>query len=553
MTRRLSLTGQLLALQLVIISLVLVGVAAVTVAQSTARFRDTEGRRALAVAETVAANQQVRGGLSSVDASLTLLRSTAESARAVSGSTYVMITRPDRTVVASPDPDRLDRQLDLNGSPVLAGRSWVGTVQEPDGAAVVAHVPVLSEVPGDVGAVLGVVVVGREYPTVASSLAMAAPNLLTYLGLASVFGVLGSLLLARRVKRQTLGLEPGEIVGLVEHRDALLYGIKEGVLAVDLARRVTLVNGEAAKLLGLPPDAVGRTLEELPIPPWLRGALARGRGALDEVVPIGGRVLIFNSMSISNRGVPIGSVTTLRDRTELLELERELDVTRHATDTLRAQAHEFSNRLHTISGLIELGEYGEVVHYVQRLDAGVAAGIRAVTAHIADPAVAALLVAKQNQADERGVELALVRSSSLGRMDDAMSADIATVVGNLVDNAFDAIAPLPGERCVQVELVELADEVRITVRDNGPGIAPDCAEEVFRRGFTTKGPGAVRGIGLSLVQLICRRRGGSIRASNEQGAVFRAHLPWCSSDLPAADADVGVDAGAELTRDVELR
>ncbi len=548
MTRRLSLTGQLLALQLVIISLVLVGVAAMTVAQSTARFRETEGRRTQATAETVAANQQVRGALASGgEANLTLLRSTAESARRVSGSTFVVITRPDRTVVASPDPDQLDRPLDLHGSAVLTGRGWLGTVEDPEGSAIVAHRPVMSEVPGEVGAVLGVVAVGRDYPTLRSSLAMAAPNLLTYLGLASVFGVLGSLLLARRVKRQTLGLEPREIVGLVEHRDALLYGIKEGVLAVDLARRVTLVNGEAAKLLGLPPDAVGRTLEDLPIPPWLREALARGRGVLDEVVPIGGRVLIFNSMSISNRGVPIGSVTTLRDRTELLELERELDVTRHATDTLRAQAHEFSNRLHTISGLIELGEYGEVVHYVHRLDAGVADGVRAVTEHIADPAVAALLVAKQNQADERGVELALAGSSSLGRVDDALSADIATVVGNLVDNAFEAVAPLPGDHVVQIELVELADEVRITVRDSGPGIDPNCADEVFRRGFTTKGPGALRGIGLSLVQLICRRRGGSIRVRNEHGAVFEARLPWCSSDLPAADA------AADMTRDVELR
>ena len=525
MTRRLSLTGQLLALQLVIISLVLVGVAAVTVVQSTARFRETEGRRTQAVAETVAANQQVRGALASADANLTLLRSTAERDRRVSGSSFVVITRPDRTVVASPDPDQLGRPLDLHGSPVLNGRSWLGTVEDKQGSALVAHRPVMSEAPGNVGAVIGVVAVGREYPTLGSSLAMAAPNLLTYLGLASVFGVLGSLLLARRVKRQTLGLEPGEIVGLVEHRDALLYGIKEGVVAVDLARRVTLVNGEAAKLLGLPRDTVGSTLDELPVEPWLREALARGRGVLDEVVPVHDRVLIFNSMSISNRGVPIGSVTTLRDRTELLELQRELDVTRHATDTLRAQAHEFSNRLHTISGLIELGEYGEVVHYVHRLDAGVADAARAVTAYVADPAVAALLGAKQSQADERGVSLVITRSSSLGRLDDAMSTDITTVVGNLVDNAFDAVGSQSGERLVQVELVEGADGVRITVRDSGPGIDAGAATEVFRRGFTTKGQGSVRGIGLSLVQLVCRRRGGSVVARNEGGAVFEAYLP----------------------------
>jgi two-component system, CitB family, sensor kinase len=263
------------------------------------------------------------------------------------------------------------------------------------------------------------------------------------------------------------------------------------------------------------------------------------------------RILIFNTRTISNRGVPIGSVTTLRDRTELLALERELDVTRHVTDTLRAQAHEFSNRLHTISGLIELGEYGEVVHYVQRLDAGVAQRNRAVTDRIADPAVAALLVAKQNQADERGVALVIAGSSSLDRVDDAMSTDIATVVGNLVDNAFDAVASLPGERRVLIEVIELAEEVRITVRDSGPGLAPELAHEVFRRGFTTKGDGSARGIGLSLVLHICHRRGGSIRARNEEGAVFEAHLPWRSGD--PADADLDADLDADTGRDVELR
>ena len=82
---------------------------------------------------------------------------------------------------------------------------------------------------------------------------------------------------------------------------------------------------------------------------------------------LGERVLILNRVPVSSRGRAIGSVTTLRDRTELVSLQRELDVTRTTTDTLRAQAHEFSNQLHTISGLIELEEYHEVVRYVSRL------------------------------------------------------------------------------------------------------------------------------------------------------------------------------------------
>jgi two-component system, CitB family, sensor kinase len=521
---RLSLTGQLLALQLIIISVVLVGVAAVTLAQSTARFRDTETRRARTVAETVAANANVRSTLQG-DGSLTLLRSTAESARSVSGSSSVVVTDADLTVLASPDPAELGRPFDVSGSDVLQGRAWVGLVRDPDGSTVAAHVPVMSEVEGEVGMLLGVVAVGREHPSLAEVLRLAAPNLLTYLGLASLLGVAGSLLIARRVKRQTFGLDPVEIAGLVEHRGAMLYGIKEGVLGLDLQDRVTLVNDEAAHLLRLPEDAVGHRVSELPIDVRLREALTQRTGVPDQVVPVGGRVLILNSLPITSRGLRIGSVTTLRDRTELLTLQRELDVTRHATDTLRAQAHEFSNRLHTISGLVELGDYGEVVRYVRRLNADVSRITDDVTSRVADPAVAALLIAKGNQADERGVQFVVSGRTRLLRLDEQLSTDVATVVGNLVDNAFDAVGHVAGNRWVELEATEDADEVRVTVRDSGPGVDPDRVEDVFRRGFSTKGSGNERGIGLALVRLVCRRRGGDVVLRNDGGAVFVATLP----------------------------
>jgi two-component system CitB family sensor kinase len=521
---RLSLTGQLLALQLVTISVVLAGVAAVTLAQSTARFRDTETRRARTVAETVAANANVRSTLQGTG-SLELLRSTAESARGVSGSSYVVVTDAGLRVLASPDPAQLGHRYELGASDVLRGRGWVGTVREPDGLTVTAHVPVMSELEGQVGRFLGVVAVGREHPSLGEVLRLAAPNLLTYLGLSSLVGVAGSLLIARRVKRQTFGLDPVEIAGLVEHRGAMLYGIKEGVIGLDLNDRVTLVNDEAANLLRLPADAVGRLVSELAIEPRLRDALTQRTGVPDQVVPVGGRVLILNSLPISSRGLRIGSVTTLRDRTELLTLQRELDVTRHATDTLRAQAHEFSNRLHTISGLVELGDYGEVVQYVHRLSADVSRMTGDVTSRVADPAVAALLIAKGNQADERGVQLVVSTRTRLPRLEEHLSTDVATVVGNLVDNAFDAVANVSGDRRVEVEATEEAAEVRVTVRDSGPGVDPDRAEDVFRRGFSTKGSGDERGIGLALVRLVCRRRGGDVVVRNDDGAVFVATLP----------------------------
>jgi sensor histidine kinase regulating citrate/malate metabolism len=227
-------------------------------------------------------------------------------------------------------------------------------------------------------------------------------------------------------------------------------------------------------------------------------------------------------------------VATLRDRTELLELRRELDLTRHVTDTLRAQAHEFSNRLHTIAGLIELGQAEEAVRFVHRVSAGRSQLGAEVTGAVQDPAIAALLIAKASQAAELGVDLRFAPDSAQPPLGDELSTDVATVVGNLVDNALDAAATAP-ERWVEVSLGLVDGEVDVVVRDSGPGVPPGMEAEVFRRGVSTKEgpvPGG-RGIGLSLVQLVCTRRGGEVTASSSDGSVFTARIPVGASLVDA--------------------
>lgn len=519
MTRRLSLAGQLLALQVVIICVVLVGVAAVTVAQLTKGAQETEGRRALAAAETLANSRTFAAAVEGGEVGLVRLQ--AESNRSVIGSASVVVALPDRTVLASADPGQLGDRLDVGGSTVLRGRSWVGERPFEGDPAAIAMAPVLSRN----GDFVGFVAVQRLYPSIVDGLAEAAPNLLTYLGLASALGIGGSLLLARRVKRQTLGLEPLEIAGLVEHRDAMLHGIREGILGLDLRGRVTLVNDEAIRLLRVPGNAMGRTLADLGVSEDMRDALLSGDVERDRAVATAGRVLVVNRLPISSHGRRIGSVTTLRDRTELLELRRELDLTRHVTDTLRAQAHEFSNRLHTIAGLIELGEGEEAVRYVHRVSSHRSELTGVVMAAVADASVAALLIAKVSQAGELGVELRISPDTALPALDDDLSGDVATVVGNLVDNALDAAATAP-ERWVEVSLGVVDGDVDVVVRDSGPGVPPGMEREVFRRGVTTKGGSAgERGIGLSLVHLVCTRRGGDVSATSDGGSTFTARLP----------------------------
>ena len=523
MTRRLSLAGQLLALQLVIICVVLVGVTAVTVAQTIEGANENEGRRARAVAETLANARATRDAVE--EGGLRYLQIAAQNTRTAFEAGSVLVVDAERTVLASSDPDAVDTTFAVGDSPVLTGRSWVGERRYDGRPAAVAMVPILA-LDGDT---VGFVVVYRLYPSVREALAGAAPNLLTYLGLASAIGIGGSLLVARRVKRQTLGMEPTEIAGLVEHRDAMLHGIREGVVGLDLRGRVTLINDEAIRLLHIPGDAFGRTLTDLGVGEEMRDALLTGKEERDRAVASAGRVLVVNRLPIASRGRPIGSVTTLRDRTELLELRRELDLTRHVTDTLRAQAHEFSNRLHTIAGLIELGESEEAVRFVHRVSSSRSEFSEAVTAAVRDPSVAALLIAKASQAAEVGVDLRIAPESALPAMDDELSTDVATVVGNLVDNAMEAAAEAP-ERWVEVTLGLIDGEVDVVVRDSGPGVPAGMEREIFRRGISTKGGVAgdghrERGIGLSLVHLVCTRRGGEVTATSVGGSSFTATIP----------------------------
>jgi two-component system, CitB family, sensor kinase len=500
---RLSLAGRFLALQLAIIVVVLAAVAALSLAQADQEFRTGEGRRLLSVAETAAATPALRVGLER--GYRESVAAIAEGVRGVSGASYVTIVDSHQTVIASPDPDQLGRRLPLGGDP---GRSWVGV----HGGDLVAHVPVISDrhVP------VGVVAAGRTYPTWWERLRRAAPYALIYLGIAGLIGLAGSFLLARRIKRQTFGLEPQEIAGLVEQREAVLHGIKEGVLSLDLADRVTLANDEAVRLLGLAEDCVGR-----PLDPELSQLLTEP--GEDRIVVVADRVLTLNRMPVSSRGRRIGWVITLRDRTELVALRRELDVTRHTSDALRAQAHEFTNRMHTIVGLLELGDYDEVTRFVTRTSQAHERLSAQVTDRIADPSLVALLIAKASLAAEHGVAFSLVDGSALGRVDEELSADLGMVTGNLIDNALDALGPAPGGR-ISVEFHDADADVIVAVRDSGPGVAADLTEAVFDQGFSTK-RGDQRGLGLAIARMICVRRGGSIAVRNDGGAVFTARLP----------------------------
>jgi sensor histidine kinase regulating citrate/malate metabolism len=228
---------------------------------------------------------------------------------------------------------------------------------------------------------------------------------------------------------------------------------------------------------------------------------------------VGDKVLVVNSSPAAWEGRAVGAVVTLRDRTELQAVSGELGVVRSLAEALQAQGHESANRLHTIVSLIEMGRADAAVELATRDLAVAQELVDQVVAAVADPVVAALLLGKSAEAAQRG--LTLVVDGFVA--DDACpigSRDLVTVIGNLVDNAFDAAAGGTEDNRIQLDLEWDAEHCEITVADPGPGISEDDIDRVLERGWSTKasaGPDGVRGLGLALVAQVAHRHQGAVR------------------------------------------
>ncbi|WP_244928696.1 ATP-binding protein [Nocardioides sp. W7] len=524
-----SLAGQFLALQLAVLLVVLVVVSVFSVRQNDADFRDQRRDRMTSAAEAVASTAAVQDGLEGEPDRMALVFSLQQRADDV-GASVAFLTDTDGTVLVSTDPTREGEAVDLGEQEVVGRRSF-GETDDRGARAIAVSVPVIAnnspdDGPPAAGTLVGGVVMLETYPPLSERLDNAFDDLLIFLALGLALGGAGSWLLSRLIKRRTRGLEPAEIAALADQREALLTSIREGLVAISADGVVTVLSESARELLNLPPDAQGRPLDGLDLEPRVRDLLAGSDQVQDAVLLVDGRLVVVNRNPVEASGRSAGTVVTLRDRTELLAMQSELSARQGVTETLRAQTHEFSNQLHTISGLLQLQEYDEAGRLIGTLTRRRAEISDAVTGIVEDPAVAALLIAKTSLAAERRVELRLDEDSALPRLGPDLSADVGTVLGNLVDNAVDAVASTGEPGSVDVRLLVDGDELVLQVADTGPGVPTEQVASVFRRGFTTKPSDASgRGVGLALVQVVCERRGGSVSVHNEDGAVFTARLP----------------------------
>jgi two-component system CitB family sensor kinase len=520
---RLSLASQILVFQLAIVLGALIIGAAASYLNESRQLDQRYEKRSLTIAQSVAGMPSVGDGLRDSDPSRTL-QPLAEGIRKASGASFVVIAGANGVRYSHPNSAMIGKPIDEDFHTVLAGKTWVGVEHGTLGVSARGKAPIFD----GQNRVIGIVSVGFLEGTLSQQLSAMLPQLALYMIVALALGVTGSVVLTRRLKRQTFGLEPGEIATLLEQREASLHGIREGTIATDIEGRITLINDEARRLLRLSGDSVGQPLTDVLPPGRVRDLLVGEATGADEVVLAADRVLVVSRMPVVVRGRTIGHVATFRDRTELENLLRELDNARSVSEALRAQAHDFSNRLHTIAGLIELGRQEEAIQLTTESSSVSQELTESLLERVGDPVLGALLLGKSAVAAERGIQFRLTPDSRLDG-DAGHPRDLITVVGNLIDNALDAAATSSngGARWVEVSIQKADGDVVIQVHDSGPGISHGDLGRIFSEGYTTKlaAPGSRRGLGLALVQQVAARRGGEVTVINQGGALFTVRLP----------------------------
>ncbi|MGW4931084.1 sensor histidine kinase [Agromyces sp. NPDC004153] len=550
-----SIATKLFVLQLVMI----VALATIAVlwiwADARADVERDAAAKSMAVAETLASDPFVHTALGTGDPSARL-QPYAEDVMTEAGVDFVTIMAPDRTRFTHRDPAQIGQQFLGNIDRALAGDAFTETYTGTLGPSVRAVVPIED----DAGEVIALVAAGVTVSNTQVALGgRIATVVLAALAMIAI-GAVGAWLLSRYLRRVTWGRGAEEMSRMFAYYEGVLHSIGEGLLLQDRSGAVVLYNDRAAELLGLPRRERGRDdaipLDRFDLSPAVAEVLGRTDAVVDEIAITPTHVLVIDRDVIVSRergrdrtrdrgrdragAGRIGSVTTIRDHTELQELTGELATMTTLSDALRSQAHEFANRLHTIIALIELDRAQDAAELAtSELALSQALADRLLSA-VEEPVLLALLLGKAAQASERGIAFELDLPDRL-EATSVPARDLIAIVGNLIDNALDAASATPSPR-VEVSVHTAGDELRIAVADSGPG--PRDGDHVFDLGVTTK-RAAGHGIGLALVRQAVTRLGGRIHVT---GSRFAVSLPIAAAPARVT-APVPPPAGAEASTD----
>lgn len=532
--RRLRIQTTITLMVLAVVAVALIALYTMISIQISNHTRAGIEQRAVGIARTVSCSPTVRGALSA-GGDRAQVQSYAEAVRQANEIQFVVVIDMEGIRLSHPDPARIGGHF-IGGDeqPVLRGAETVSTATGSLGTSIRAFSPIY----GEDGQQVGAVAVGLPVSSIQDAVGQNMWLLYGAILIGGLLGVVGAILLARRFKQMMFGMEPDEIALLLEERSAMLQSAKEGILAVDKQLHITLMNAEAKRLIG----EKERLDESVPL-----GLLAnssesdfRSLFRMDRVlstgapvyhleVELGGTALLVNVVPIHIEGRIEGAMATFRDKTEIaLLLERLSGISLYA-EALRAQTHEFMNKLHIIMGLNHMKRYDRLGSYLQEAIPSLQIEAGVVTTQVKDPVMAGFLLGKLSRLRETGVRLTVHEEGVLPEAaEPSVSRDLVTIVGNLLENAIEAPRPEGETKEVHLSFVYRDARLVIEVWDNGTGVSSELLAHIYEQGFSTKGEN--RGVGLYLVQRSAERLGGSVQLDGRDadigGARFTVDLPY---------------------------
>ena len=521
--RKIPLFYKIMVLTMTLVLLVLSIAGFFVLRDVAAEERSDLARRALDIGRLVASVPAVQNAILSDNPS-EVLQPISERWRKATGAAFIIIANMDQIRLSHPIPANVGTPLtDLYREPVLRGEEYVYEGKGSLAPSLRANVPVYA---ADGSRQIGFVSVGFYMDDLQSMVRSHRGEILYAFFGALIVSMIGALLLARNIKQAIFGLEPYEIATLLKERVATLEAIKEGVLAVDIQGNIRLLNNEAAAILGLAAEqALGMPIDTVFPANRLEEVMATGQPSCDQEQRVGDTIILSHSVPIVVDNRVVGAVISFRDRTEITRLAEELTGVHRFVDLMRAQTHEFKNKMHTIAGLIQLGHYDQAVDLIVDSYSQQQGMLEQLRGKIKDSVTFGLIVGKCSRAREMGIEFIVTPDTCFHALPGRLtSGDMVIILGNLIENAIEA-AGRADHKGITLEIKDTDDGVHIRVENTGEWIPEELADRIFQRGVTTKG--ASRGYGLALVAEKIQINKGTIqyRNLNGGGVAFAVFLP----------------------------
>ena len=483
------------------------------------------GRNALNVSKTVSLTTVVHEGLKNKNS--TQIQLYAESVRKATGARFVVVGDHEGRRYSHPVPERIGKLMVGGDNPraLERGEAYVSKAVGTLGPSMRGKVPIFA----NSGKVMGVVSVGYLQETVESVTEGYLQRVLLWVFGLFLLGGIGTWLIARNVKQSIFGLEPVEIARLFRERNAILDSIREGVVAINDKGQVTMLDHEAAKILKIPPESgIGTSIESILPQTRMLEVLKSGEEQFDQEMIIGDIEVIVNRVPIWQNGRVAGVVSSFRRKDEIDRMAQELTQIQEYSEVLRTQTHEYSNKLHTLAGLIQLGSHQEALDLIGRETSGYQELLGTLAETVPEPLLSAIILGKYNRAQELRINFQLDPESRMIDIPKKINREkIVTILGNLLENALEAAQEnTSGKRMVQLSMTDFGNDLIFEVEDSGSGIEDESVDLSLQHGFTTKS-GTGRGIGLSLVHENLKYLGGHLTVvrSSLGGMRFTIYIP----------------------------